>query len=279
MKPSPDKKQIVDSIAKIATRLGRAPSLLEFSTRARIPRRFVFRFFPKWNDALKAAGLPPRKPNMKIADSELLKDWGEATRKKQGVLPLRAYPLFGRCDASTLAKRFGGWSSIPEAFRKFAKGKPEWADVMALLPAPPSKEELQRLSGNSAFPIPPSQPRHAALKDRAMYGNPIDFRGLRREPVNEQGVVLLFGMLAKDLGYMVEGIQKGFPDCEAMRQVAPERWQRVTIEFEFESKNFRDHHHPLTGCDVIVCWHHNWRQCPEHIEVLDLSRVIGSLST
>jgi hypothetical protein len=54
-------------------------------------------------------------------------------------------------------------------------------------------------------------------------------------------------------------------------------WQRVNLEFEFESRNFRDHGHPLTGCDVIVCWHHNWDDCPAHIEVLELSSFIKSL--
>src|SRR5207245_5743405 len=100
------------------------------------------------------------------------------------------------------------------------------------------------------------------------------FRGLRHEPVNEQGVVLLFGMLAKELGYVVEAVQTGFPDCEAMRKITPERWQRVHIEFEFESRNFRDHGHPPTGCDVIVCWRHNWDDCPEGIiEVVELSSI------
>ncbi len=102
----------------------------------------------------------------------------------------------------------------------------------------------------------------------------MSFGGLRREPVDEQGVVLLFGMLAKELGYMVESAQKGFPDCEAMRQIGPDRWQRVRIEFEFESKNFREHGHPLNGCDVIVCWRHNWAECPKHLEVVELSSVI-----
>jgi len=237
----------------------------------------VFRFFSKWNDALRAAGLHPRKPHMKIKDSELLRDWGEATRKKQSVLSRRAYPLVGKYDPSTLAKRFGDWSSIPRAFRKFAKGKREWADVLALLPAPPSKDVLQRLNGNSTSPTPPNQARHAPLKGRPTYGNPIDFRGLRHEPVNEQGVVLLFGMLAKDLGYMIEAVQTGFPDCDAKRRVAGERWQRVQIEFEYESKSFRAHRHPPSGCDVIVCWRHNWNKCPEHIEILELSSVIRSL--
>jgi hypothetical protein len=105
----------------------------------------------------------------------------------------------------------------------------------------------------------------------------MDFPTLRHEPVNEQGVVLLFGMVAKHLGYVVESVQAGFPDCEAKRQIGPKRWQRVNLEFEFESRNFRDHGHPLTGCDVIVCWHHNWPACPAHIGVLELSTLIKSL--
>ena len=86
-------------------------------------------------------------------------------------------------------------------------------------------------------------------------------------------------MLAKKLGYLVENVQTGFPDCEAMRLIAPGRWQRVSIEFEFESRNFRDHGHALDGCDVIVCWRHNWSDCPNQIEVVELSTVIKTLSS
>ena len=84
-------------------------------------------------------------------------------------------------------------------------------------------------------------------------------------------------MLAKKLGYLVENVQTGFPDCEAMRLIAPGRWQRVSIEFEFESRNFRDHGHALDGCDVIVCWRHNWPDCPRQIEIVELYRVIESM--
>jgi hypothetical protein len=96
--------------------------------------------------------------------------------------------------------------------------------------------------------------------------------------VNEQGVVFLLGVVAKERGYMGEALQAGYPDCEAKRQIAPGRWQRVRIEFEFESRNFRDHGHAPNGCDVIVCWRHNWPDCPVHIEVVDLSTAIKSLA-
>jgi hypothetical protein len=85
-------------------------------------------------------------------------------------------------------------------------------------------------------------------------------------------------MLAEDLGFIVEAVQNGFPDCEAKRQIGPSRWQRVLIEFEFESRNFRDHGHPTTGCDIIVCWRHNWPDCPSHLEVVELSGIIKSLT-
>jgi hypothetical protein len=33
--------------------------------------------------------------------------------------------------------------------------------------------------------------------------------------------------------------------------------------------------HPPRGCDVIVCWRHNW-PCPRHLEIVELSTVVKS---
>jgi hypothetical protein len=52
----------------------------------------------------------------------------------------------------------------------------------------------------------------------------------------------------------------------------------VRIEFEYESRNFYVHRHPPGGCDVIVCWRHNWPECPSDLEVVELSTVIGTLT-
>jgi len=58
--------------------------------------------------------------------------------------------------------------------------------------------------------------RHAALKaiDAPADGAPIAFRGLRHAPINEQGVVYLFGMVSEELGLIVEAVQSAYPDCE-----------------------------------------------------------------
>jgi hypothetical protein len=177
-----------------------------------------------------------------------------------------------------LERRFGPWSTLPVHFREFARGKTEWVDVLALLPdeSPELPASTDGAFSSDARQARPSL-RHARLDDRPTYGDPIDFRGLRHAPVNENGVVFLFGMVAHELGYMVEAIQIGFPDCEAKRQIGPGKWQRVRIEFEFESRNFVEHGHDPAKCDVIVCWRDNWRDRPQSLELIELEKVIRLL--
>ncbi len=217
--------------------------------------------------------------NVRLSDDELLRSWGAFVRKERQIPARHRYRVDGEYSPGVFERHFGPWSALPEKFRRFAEGKPEWADVLALLPLPRSS------GSHPAAPAPsvnaaasPSRPQHSKLGDRPTYGDPVDFRGLRHEPVNEQGVVFIFGMVARELGYLVEAVQAGFPDCEAKRQVGPGKWQRVRIEFEFESRSFRDHGHPPEGCDLIVCWVHNWSECPSHLEILELSTVIRSLA-
>jgi hypothetical protein len=106
-------------------------------------------------------------------------------------------------------------------------------------------------------------------KSRRKYGPSIDFPGLRHAPTNELGVVFLFGMLVEKLGFSVESIQKDFPDCEAKLIRADGSYEKVKIEFEYNSKSFEQHGHDPKGCDLIVCWVHDWKDCP--LEVLELS--------
>ena len=61
--------------------------------------------------------------------------------------------------------------------------------------------------------------RNWGKNSSSIYGAFINFRGLQHAPVNEQGVVLLFGMICLQLGYIIEVIQTGFPDCEAKRRI------------------------------------------------------------
>src|ERR1700680_1791624 len=235
----PDKKAVLEAIRHAARTIGHSPSRAEFKAASGMSEYQVLQHFPSWREAVRAAGLEPDATNIKLEDGTLLADWGAMVRKHRQI-PTRAhYGREGRYSPGSFEKHFAPWSAIPAKFAAFAKDKQDCLDVVALFPVnseksapephPTKRDESTVLPGTLHDN---SRIQHQRLESRLTYGNPIDFRGLRHEPVNEGGVVFLFGMVAKELGYLVESVQAGFPDCEAKRQVAPGRWQRVRIEFE-----------------------------------------------
>ena len=256
----------------------------QFEAQSGISERRVLKFFQNWSDAVRSAGFEPITKSVRIGDSALLEDWGLLVRKMRQIPTRDQYRREGRYSLSVFERHFGPWSTMPVRFRKFFAGNTDWADVMPLLPVNAPKKSARKsarierfLDLASVSTTASSGIIHEKLPDRPIYGNYTDFRGLHHEPVNEGGVIFLFGMVAKELGYSVESMQAGFPDCEAKRQIGPGKWQRVRIEFEFESRAFREHGHPEDGCDVIVCWRHNWTDCPDNLEIVELSSVINAL--
>jgi Homing endonuclease associated repeat len=117
------RKRIVDSIVALAKRMRWTPSLPEFVARTRVTKHSVMRHFPRWNEAIKAAGLDPCRVYVRPANNDLLKDWAEVVRKKRGFPSRSACLVTGKYYARTIEKRFGGWPAVPEAFRKLAKRK------------------------------------------------------------------------------------------------------------------------------------------------------------
>lgn len=144
---------------------------------------------------------------------------------------------------STISRRFGGLEGTISRFR-------EWLEVNE--PASPLVEAI-RTKSRYEIPAPPepggvgspARPRAWPVRTGLEFGPPLSFRGLRHAPINEQGVVFLFGMVAYELGFIVEAVNAAFPDCHAKRFVEGrrDRMQSVRVEFEFYSSNFKDHGH------------------------------------
>jgi hypothetical protein len=107
-----------------------------------------------------------------------------------------------------------------------------------------------------------------------LVGPPINFRGLIYAPLNENGVIFLFSKVAEDLGITIEGIQVKFPDAFGKRYERSKGYP-LTIEFEYRSSDYERHGHPKEGCDLIVCWEHDWKDCP--IEAIELKTLIKEL--
>lgn len=115
----------------------------------------------------------------------------------------------------------------------------------------------------------------AKMIRKRVFGDKVQFKSLSCAPVNELGVVYLFGLLHDTFDFKIESIQAGFPDCIARRRLGPNRWEELRIEFEYESRSFLTHGHDTTGADMIVCWKHNWPECPKEIEIIELSTLLG----
>lgn len=109
---------------------------------------------------------------------------------------------------------------------------------------------------------------------KSIVGDLINFRGLVYSPINENGVIFIFGKIIEDLNIYIEEIKPGFPDCIG-RRFTGKGWEKVNIEFEYKSSNFKNHGHNPKECDIIVCWEHDWTESP--IEIIELKEIIKDL--
>jgi hypothetical protein len=251
----------------------------------------VKRLFQGMTLALREAGLKPGGRGHLIPTGELMLEWARVARKLKKLPPMQTYQHVARTTHVPFVRRYGSWLAVPEAFERFAEEKQieaQWKDVLAMVAArreaglrkrvTPVVDETAgaNFTGDAERGKMPYS-RRKFLRDRAVAGPPLDLDVLAHEPANELGVVFYFGVVAQRLGFRVLTFQAGFPDCAAMREVSPGKWQWVRIEFEYESRNFLKHGHRKDGCDVIVCWRHNWAECPKNIEVVELSRLVGRI--
>jgi hypothetical protein len=265
------REEVIAAIRECAQQLGRNPTFSELKQSSPVRVHDIRVHFGSLSQAKLETGLAPKGPGYRIESSALFRDWAELARKMGKAPSMADYSMHGLYSLSPMLRRFGNWGQVPAAMRRYAEENglaEEWADVLEMV-----RQHQQELA-----PIKTTEtPRSRLIKGRPVYGPPIAPAGLAHEPVNEVGVVYLFGMLAGRLGYVVTHLQAEFPDCEALREVEIGRWQRVKIEFEFESRNFVSHGHDSDECDVIVCWTDTWPGCP--LEVLELSKVVGRSPT
>lgn len=103
--------------------------------------------------------------------------------------------------------------------------------------------------------------------ERSIVGDLINFRGMVYAPLTESGVVLLFGKVAEDLNMYVEEMRSDFPNAIARRFIG-KGWERLRVAFDYRSSQFRQRGQDADRCDLIVCWEHDWPDCP--VEVIEL---------
>ena len=248
-------EEIIEELNRVANLLGKKQvPRMEFNRHSKITSGLIERRFGSWNKAIEATGLVPGIKASKLSDS-VLKNEFSRVQKELGKIPTRIeFGIHGKHSPTIYENRFGSWHRAIEHYTGEKTSTPR-------------KRTITRQSHHrSIVPLKKASGR--------TFGSPLDFRGLRHEPTNEQGIVFLFGMVARELGFLVEAVAQGYPDCVAKRQVkgSSGQYESVNIEFEFKSSRFN---HDPDKCDLIICWEHDWPACP--IEVIELKSVIKDL--
>jgi len=288
------REEIIVLVKKVAEELGHRPNQYEFWQKAGAKKEHMRRLFGSYRELVQEAGFEATGPGYYITTDQLLADWAAVARKLGKAPTVMQYDKAGKYSHRAFRVRWSSWQDVPAAVMEWAQGKwpdRQWDDVVEIAR---KYQEEHRAAGSRAkkynkltstddaelTSMPEgglTSTNDAGLTSTrkknagAVYGRPIMMQELATAPTNEAGVLFLFGALAKKLGFMILRVQTEFPDIEALRCVG-EKWKRVRIELEYESKNFLLHRHEPKGCELIVCWKHNWETCP--VEVLELSMIV-----
>lgn len=267
------KQQIIDAVLECTQKLGHVPTHIELMKQTNVSRKQIRWHFGTYAGLLTECDLAGTGSGYRVSMDELFRDWARIVRERKKLPTIAEYEIASQYSVRPLVTRFGSWRQAPPGLKQYAEERgwtEEWKDVLEIVEAqgPYSLEGAIK----SAAAKGPDDTRKAK-KERAVYGPLMRPCPLVCGPVNEQGVIFLFGVMAEKLGFVVLRIQTEFPDCEALTQVEEGKWQRVKIEFEYESRNFLRHMHEAGECDVIVCWRHNWPECP--LDVVELRTAVS----
>lgn len=268
------KQQVIEEIKRIAKEKNlKTMSLAVFRNSSVISVTRMWKTFNSWREAVQEAGLKPDTTKIKKTKDELGEEFLRICKEIEGIPNIMQFNRTAKISINVYKRNFGNhWEEVLFGFKEWLKEKHPNSKFINLI----TNKSKPRSTTNQA-----KDNEHTGFvwqsKKGVVYGAPIDFRGLRQAPVNEQGVVFLFGKISEELGFSIEAIKTAFPDCEGKRLIDRRKnhWENVSIEFEYSSSNFYQHGHDASKCDVIVCWMHDWLDCP--LEVIELREVVKQL--
>ena len=281
--PNPDSKlrsDYIRRVARLGVKLNKRPTQRQLRNLARIRDDHCLRLFGNYAALFRAAGFRSQVRASAIesvcADDILIDFQKLAARLGHFPTVTEYLKQGGGYSYNLIMKYFGAWWRVRLALENRSGHDSAWPANPRITPQLAAKSQAQSAQLDAAASLPPHLIPHLSgisiyppVNDRPVCGTVLNFRSMLHEPTNEQGVVLLFGMMAEELGFIIENVRTQYPDCEAKRRVGKDSWQRIRIEFEYLSSRFN---HPEDGCDLIICWR-NDRPHPK-IEVIALEKVL-----
>ncbi|HEY2913828.1 MAG TPA: hypothetical protein VGK21_10750 [Candidatus Angelobacter sp.] len=297
------KEQIIDAVRNCAEKLGHVPSRNELTRDAQVSPKKIRWHFGTYTRLLRECNLEKRGGGTKLDMDSLLRDWAGMVRDLKKLPSLTEYEQFSKYSITPLITRFGVWAQVPYGIQQYIRDQgrtEEMKDVLEVIalqgrdvrpgrslrtlrqgPDDVARAETLGLEDGPDNVISPGQhDAEGATNNEAggtadgVYGSLLRFGPMVCAPTNEQGVLFLFGAMAETLGFAILKVGTAFPDCEAFRILPGDRVELVKVEIEFESRNFLKHLHDAKKCGLIVCWRHNWPECP--LPVIELKKAISN---
>lgn len=133
---------IIEEIKRIAAATGTAPGVRLFERETGIRQSaWLGRYWARWGDALREAGLEANEMQARMSRDKLLEKIAEAVRQHKGIPTRPEFRMCSRSDptfpaSNTISNHFPTKHELIEALRAWALGKSDFDDVAALLPEP-----------------------------------------------------------------------------------------------------------------------------------------------
>ena len=216
------------SIRRIADLLEKTPTQKEYEIYRREGemsiRQILYRF-GKWSDAVEFAGLesnpfrePPRPSE--ITKEELIEEF------------VRVSNEVGKIPSTNVFRSLSKYS-----WRPYQTQWGSWRDAV--------DDIISNHSSNFTFAAETARKVKEVNKRTKLRIN----LPLAYEPQNEMETVVLFSLLANDLGYRLLKIRSNFPDGLVEYENT-----EISVEFEFLSSNYLQHCHPTDFNGICICW-------------------------
>ena len=253
-----ERNQLIKEIRRISKQIGaKHVPRHEFRRRSGLSERRIQLLFGSYNTLAEAAGLEtrsfPEADTPQYTDDDLLNEVVRVLRLPGSKMTRIFFEQHASVSYSVCERRFGGWiGTLREASRRLHAENDrelltrvrEYTDTKVYSPrtgvSPESAERSEQVDGESEEPnLPPPQIHQPVSSEETsnLFGDFINFRGLQHAPVNEQGVVFLFGMVCRELGYVVESVRAASPIAKPSEKLATD--PRVGSALESNSNTFR----------------------------------------
>jgi hypothetical protein len=194
------RQELIQRAKQAAARLGQTTlTRAEFARETGISPSQIYQHFDGLRDLCRQAGLEAHERNVRLDDDQIYSAMREAFVALGGITPRHRFNRAFRYSVDVFKKRGLNWPMTLMAFRRWCEQNDPGFPYLDDLPTHTEAPIHNELTADPPTSLVPSGVAWRPGTGK-VYGEFLNFRDLQHAPVNEQSVVLLFGMIAHELG-------------------------------------------------------------------------------